>query len=119
MCGTIDIVKDKWDDRNMRRIKLIKQLLKRTGLINVAITFILYTLFTSSLLVIVEPGVNNIQDGLWLCFEVISTIGFGDIEIFSMISRVLVVILSLYSIFILALIPAIFVSYYMELLKLK
>ena len=68
---------------------------------------------------IIEPNINNLGDGIWYCFSVMSTIGFGDISAVTPAGRILSIILSLYSILIVGIIPGILTSYYIESTKLK
>lgn len=48
-----------------------------------------------------------------------STIGFGDFVAETVVGRILSVILSIYSILIIALIPGIITSYYLETVKIR
>ena len=66
-----------------------------------------------------EPAVTCFSDGLWYCFAVATTVGFGDFTAATHIGRIVTVILSFYSIGVIAIITAILTSYYLDLAKVK
>ena len=68
---------------------------------------------------IADPGVSTYPDALWYCFTVASTIGFGDILVSARISRILSVVLSLYSAVTLAIFTGVFVNYFNQLVELR
>ena len=67
----------------------------------------------------VEPDITTFSDGLWDCFAVSTTIGFGDIVAVTAVGRILTVILVLYGIFVIALIPGVVVNYFVEFNKIR
>ena len=58
-----------------------------------------------------DPTTNTLGDGLWFSFQAVSTIGFGDITAAGPVARVTTVVLSVVSIFYIALITGVVVSY--------
>ena len=54
----------------------------------------------------IEPEIHNYFDALWYCFSVISTIGFGDIVVISIVAKILTILLSFYSIIVFAILTA-------------
>ena len=94
------------------RFATLKDVLRKTyafeillGLVSLIIAF--------SLVFYVNEGIS-FGDALWLCFSIVTTIGFGDITITSPLSRVLAVILGIYGIIVVALITSIIVNFYNE-----
>ena len=67
----------------------------------------------------VEPDITTFSDGLWYCFAVSTTIGFGDIVAVTAVGRILTVILVLYGIFVIVLIPGVVVNYFVEFNKIR
>ena len=63
----------------------------------------------------VEPNMASLKDGLWYCFAIVTTIGFGDFSAVTPIGRILSVILGLYGIIVVALITSIIVNFYGEM----
>lgn len=53
---------------------------------------------------------------MWCCFEAATTIGFGDVPVEGMVGRIIVCVLSVMSIFFLAVLTASVVSYCSELM---
>lgn len=103
----------------MRKLKLLWKILKSVGAEKILIGFLGFVLIIAGVFTLIEPNMASYGDALWYCFAVVTTIGFGDIYAVTVIGRVLTIILSMYGILIIALIPGVFVSFYMEFLKIK
>ena len=84
--------------------------------------YIIVTLICMLLLIVavsivlpgLEPGIVSFADGLWYCFAIVTTIGFGDITATTGLGRLLSVILGLYGIIVVSLITSIIVNFYSE-----
>jgi len=61
-----------------------------------------------------EPAIESFGDGLWYCFALVTTIGFGDITAVTVAGRILSVILGIYGIIVVALITSIIINFYNE-----
>lgn len=94
------------------------KILNRTGTIKIYMSFLVFMCVASIILVIVEPGIDSIGDGLWYCFVAATTIGFGDICVVTRIGRITTVLVGIYGILMTAMVPGVVVSYYMEYLKI-
>lgn len=103
----------------MKKSKLILRVLKRTGAIKLLYGYIVMFLVISILIMIFEPKIDTFFDSIWYCFNVMTTIGFGDVTSVTIVGRVLSIILSIYSILIIAVIPGVLTSYYIESIKLR
>lgn len=66
-----------------------------------------------------EPTTLTFGDGLWFSFETVSTIGFGDIPAETPVARGITVILSVISIFYIAMLTGVAVNYCNTLIKLR
>ena len=62
-----------------------------------------------------EPAINSLADGIWYCFAIVTTIGFGDITATTMKGRILSIILGMYGIVVVSLITSIIVNFYGEM----
>ena len=98
----------------MKKTRLIKIILKRTGALKFLTTYIIIFAGVSIGVWIVEPNIKTPIDSVWYCFSVATTIGFGDI-----LGRAMSIFLSICSILIIAVVPGIITSYYIESTKLK
>ncbi|MBR2682101.1 MAG: two pore domain potassium channel family protein [Atopobiaceae bacterium] len=67
----------------------------------------------------VEQSVASVADAAWYLFTVVTTIGFGDFTCNTVVGRLATVVLSIYSIFYIALLTAAVVSYCSERLRLR
>ncbi|MCI9174185.1 MAG: two pore domain potassium channel family protein [Lachnospiraceae bacterium] len=95
------------------------KILKRTGTLQIFMSFLLFLCGASFVLVLAEPEIDTFGDGLWYCFVAATTIGFGDICAVTRIGRVVTVLVGLYGILMTAMVPGVVVSYYMEYLKVR
>ena len=103
----------------MKKTRLIKIILKRTGALKFLTTYIIIFAGVSIGVWIVEPNIKTPIDSVWYCFSVATTIGFGDIIAVTILGRAMSIFLSICSILIIAVVPGIITSYYIESTKLK
>lgn len=87
----------------MRRIRLLWRILKITHADKLLFGFLVYFILTSIMIYLVEPNIQTV----------------GDIVAVTLLGRVLTVILCIYAILIIALIPGVVVSYFIEFNKIK
>lgn len=103
----------------MKKTRLIKIILKRTGALKFLTTYIIIFAGVSIGVWVVEPNIKTPIDSVWYCFSVATTIGFGDITAVTILGRAMSIFLSICSILIIAVVPGIITSYYIESTKLK
>lgn len=103
----------------MKKTRLIKIILKRTGALKFLTTYIIIFAGVSIGVWIVEPNIKTPIDSVWYCFSVATTIGFGDITAVTILGRAMSIFLSICSILTIAVVPGIITSYYIESTKLK
>lgn len=103
----------------MKRLRVLNHILRRTGAYHILTAFLIVFFLAALLLWMWEPEIERLGDSLWYCFVAMTTIGFGDIVVSTHLGRIITVVITVYGIFIVALVPGIVVSYYMELLKIK
>lgn len=103
----------------MKGRKIIWNILKRTHAIKILYGYIALFVCISLAIMLFEPKINTFIDSVWYCFSVISTIGFGDITVTTITAKILTIVLSIISILVVALIPGILTSYYIEIVKLR
>ena len=99
---------------NRFKLRSIGPVIKAAGLIPWSIVFVALFLICSGVVAAWEPAVDGFDNAMWLCFQVVTTIGLGDYTAMSVVGRFVIVVLSLYSVFFLALITGTVVSYCTE-----
>ena len=62
-----------------------------------------------------EDSIKTYGDGLWYCFAIVTTIGFGDFTAVTIAGRLLSVILGIYGIIVVALVTSIIINFYGEI----
>lgn len=98
----------------MRTLRILWMILKRTHTIKVCISFAISFFVCASIIQAVEPNITTYGESLWYCYVACATIGFGDFAAATVLGRILTVFISLHATIFLAMIPAIVVSYYLE-----
>ena len=77
-------------------------MLRQAGFARITGLFLIFYLLCSTAVWLSEPTTLTFGDGLWFSFETVSTIGFGDIPAETPVARAITVILSVISIFYIA-----------------
>lgn len=98
----------------MKKLKLLKIVIKRTGADKMLSGFVIFTLLVAFIISLIEPNINSWWDGIWYCYSVISTVGFGDMLVVSVISKILSILLTIYSVIVIAIITGVIVNFYNE-----
>ena len=90
--------------------KIIRKTYASEVLVGLLFLIVAFALMMSS----VDPGIPSFAEGLWYCFAIVTTIGFGDITATTIVGRILSVILGMYGIIVVALITSVIVNFYGE-----
>ena len=102
-----------------RKMKMLRKILKKTGAGKMLLSFVGFLFFDAFIIYIFDPAVKTYGDAVWYCYDVISTTGFGDVVVSTPIGRACSVILSAYSILVIAIVTGVVVSFYTEIIKDK
>ena len=103
----------------MINLRVLANVLKHSGFGSITCVFLFVFLACSLIVWLTDPNTLSFTDGMWLSFEVISTIGFGDIVVSGAAARSAAVILSIFSIFYIALVTGVVVSYCTTAIKVR
>lgn len=95
-------------------VSVLKKIIRKTYAAEILFGMALLIVAVSIVLPGLEPEIERFTDGLWYCFAIVTTIGFGDITATTGIGRLLSVILGLYGIIVVSLITSIIVNFYSE-----
>ena len=105
--------------KRRRNIKILRQAFKIAGADNIFKGYLGCFVIVAFAIWLVEPSIRTFPDSVWYCFTVATTIGFGDFAAATVIGRVLTVILSIYSIGVVAIFTAIITSFFMDAAKTR
>ncbi|MBQ8828169.1 MAG: two pore domain potassium channel family protein [Clostridia bacterium] len=103
----------------MKKLRILKSVLKYTHADKIVIGFAVFVFISALIIMLFEPGINTYSDALWYCYAVITTIGFGDIIAVTFASRIISLLLSIYSIVVIAIATGVVVSYYNKTIQIK
>ena len=96
------------------RLRAIGPVIRAAGLVPWAIAFAGLFVVVSLIVSVSEPAIGGFANSAWLMFQVVTTIGLGDFTCTSLVGRGAAIVLSVYSVFFLALITGVVVSYCSE-----
>ena len=103
----------------MKRFKIFRDVLRQSGAGKIWTAFLIQFFVTAGIIWLREPDIRSYGDALWYCYAVVTTIGFGDIVVQSLLSRILSVLLSINAVIVIAIITGVIVNYYMQVSELR
>jgi len=98
---------------------MLKTIMKMTHADKLLISYVIFLMIGAFIIMMTDPAINTFGDALWYCYTMGVTIGFGDLVVTTVFAKVISVLISLYTILIVGMIPAIVVSYYLEVIKIR
>ncbi|MBF0578464.1 two pore domain potassium channel family protein [Erysipelotrichaceae bacterium RD49] len=101
----------------MKNIDLFAIILRQTKTVHFLVSFIFVFTILSLLIMVVDPNINTVSDAVWLGFMVVTTIGFGDLTVSSLLGKLLTVLLGLYGILAIGFITGVGASWLFEKVK--
>ncbi len=103
----------------MKRLRVLKNILIRTGTHKILITYLIFVLFSGLVILFVEPQINAYGDALWYLYAVISTAGFGDVVVTTALAKIVSLLVTVYSILVIAIVTGVVVNFYTEITELS
>ena len=103
----------------MKKLRMLWGILRHTHADRILLGFVLFLLADAAIIQIVEPDINRYGDALWYCYAVISTAGFGDIVAVTLIGKTCSVLLTIYTLFVVAIVTGVVVNFYTQLVELQ
>lgn len=101
------------------RFAMVVRILRSAGLGWATLVFLCVFVACSIVIALFDPEVAGNGNVLWYCFQAVTTIGYGDVVPTSTISRIATVVLSLFSIFYIAVITGAVVSVCSEMMRMR
>ena len=81
--------------------------------------YLCWFFLAAALVWVIEPGIHNYGDGIWFCFASATSIGYGDLAAVTVPGRIITVVLSVYSIAVIAVFTAVITSFFTDLARLR
>lgn len=103
----------------MKKLKVLWMILKRTRADKVLSGFVLFLFAAAAVIQLVEPDINRYGEALWYCYAVVSTAGFGDVVAVTFLGKTCSVLLTIYSIFVLAIVTGVVVNFYSQMVEMQ
>ena len=103
----------------VKKFRTLRSILRQTLADRVLLSFLAFILFCALAIWILEPGITHFSDALWYCYAVITTVGFGDVYVTRFASKMLSVLLSIYSVISIAILTGVVVNFFTELVALR
>lgn len=103
--------------KRRRYFRLLHQTFKAAHVTAVFRVYLIYFILVALLLRWIEPGIERMSDSIWYCFAVATTVGFGDFTAVTVPGRTITIILSVYSLGVVALFTAVITGFFMDMVK--
>lgn len=103
----------------MKKLKVLWIILKRTKATQIIFGFVVFLFASAFAIQLFEPNINRYTDALWYCYSVISTAGFGDFVAVTFIGKLCSVLLTIYSIFVVAIVTGVVVNFYSQMVEMQ
>ena len=103
----------------MKRLKILGRILKETGAGRMLFVYAAVVAIIAAVIWLIEPQITRLGDALWYCYAVFSTIGFGDVLVVSPISKILSLVVTMYSTIIIAVVTGVIVQFYNHITQLR
>ena len=103
----------------MKKLKLLWMILKRTKATQILSGYIVFLFVSAAIIQLVEPDINHYGDALWYCYAILSTAGFGDIVAITFIGKLVSVLVTIYTIFVVAIVTGVVVNYYGQIVEMQ
>ena len=104
--------------RNIRPLRLFFDILRQSHTYKLLIGYIVFVFVIALLILITDKNINTFGDALWYCYAVLSTVGFGDITVTGTLPRLLSLVLTVYSVVVIAIITGAIVNLYTRITEI-
>ena len=101
----------------MFNFKLFWTIAKRCNADKYLLIFTGCLLLGTFLVMTSEPGIHNYWDAFWYTFTSCASIGFGDYVAVTVVGRVVTIVLTIYEVFLVAMIAGLVVAHYIEVVN--
>ena len=103
----------------MKKFRILRSILVRTHAINILAGYVVFILAAGLVIWLAEPDIHTYRDALWYCYAVISTVGFGDVLVTTPVAKIISVVITVYSVFVIAIVTGVVVNFYNQVIQLR
>ena len=103
----------------MKRFRVLLYILKKTKASKMILGFFIFFLLAALIIMIAEPEINTYGSALWYCYSVFSTVGFGDEISVTFVGRIVSVVMTIATIYVVAVVTGVIVMFYNEMISIK
>ena len=100
-------------------LRLFWRIVKGSGAHKALTSYAVFFVLMALLIWLADPAVPTFRSSLWYCFVAGTTIGFGDIAAVSPLGRALTILVSVYSIVMVAIATAVITNFYLETTRIR
>ena len=99
--------------------RMLKNAFKTAGADKIIGIYILSFFVLAIPIWLIEPDIHSYADSLWFCFASATSIGYGDISAVTLTGRIITVVLSVYSIAVIAIFTAVITSFFTDIAQFR
>ena len=92
---------------------------KSVGADKIMLVYVVWFFVAAIPIWLIEPGITGYGDALWFCFASATSIGYGDLVATTVIGRIIAIILTIYSIAVIAIFTAVVVGFFNDMAKVR
>ena len=95
-----------------KKWKLLRGVLRKTHTYKIIVAFFAVFFLIALIIWLNDPAVHTYSQSIYYCFMIASSVGNGDVIVSTTLARILTMFLSVYSLFAIAIVTGVVVSYY-------
>lgn len=95
-----------------KKWKLLRGVLRKTHTYKIIVAFFVVFFLIALIIWLNDPAVHTYRQSIYYCFMIASSVGNGDVIVSTTLARILTMFLSVYSLFAIAIVTGVVVSYY-------
>lgn len=95
-----------------KKWKLLRGVLRKTHTYKIIVAFFAVFFLIALIIWLNDPAVHTYRQSIYYCFMIASSVGNGDVIVSTTLARILTMFLSVYSLFAIAIVTGVVVSYY-------
>ncbi|MBR2491550.1 MAG: two pore domain potassium channel family protein [Ruminiclostridium sp.] len=103
----------------MKKLRILRMVLHKTKADRLVLGFVGFLLVIAAVVWVAEPSIPTYGDALWFCYAVLSTSGFGDFTAVTFVGRICAVLVTVYSIFVIAIVTGVVVSFFQQSVQVQ